>query len=369
MSEVPDRRTPDREQIRPVKRRVEDQLIALPGVVGVDIGEKVSRGAPTGSESIVVHVNQKVDVSQLPADQLIPAEIDGIPTDVVEHRIRLQAHLEPFAGSSGAPASAVDTTDTRRYRPLAGGASLGPFRPVPRGGTVVDGPPGEYLVAGTLGALVTDRRTGRTLALTNFHVAAVDTGWRAGDLQLQPSRIDDGTMAGSPIGTVQRAIISERVDGAAVLLAPGTQWYPGIIGIGPVRGRAAARVGQTVRKRGRTTGLRHGTVSSVDFTVQIDFGGETGVRTLRDQVRIDRDPSEAEFSAGGDSGSAVVDDRGRVVGLLFAGEEDGSFGLANPIDAVLDELGVKLTTPKSAARRAARAARDARAARAARLRP
>ncbi|HEY5553802.1 MAG TPA: hypothetical protein VIK43_02610, partial [Cellulomonas sp.] len=42
--------------------------------------------------------------------------------------------------------------------------------------------------------------------------------------------------------------------------------------------------------RGRPTGLRHGTVSSVDFTVQIDFGGETGVRTLRDQVRIDRDP-------------------------------------------------------------------------------
>jgi hypothetical protein len=268
MSEVPDRRNPDREQIRPVKRRVEDQLIALPGVVGVDIGEKVSRGEPTGSESIVVHVNRKVDVSQLPEDQLIPAEIDGIPTDVVSHRIRLQAHLVPVAGSAV------------------------PFRPVPRGASVVDGAPGEYLVAGTLGAFVTDRRTDRTLAVTNFHVAAVDTGWRAGDLQLQPSRIDDGAMAGSPIGTVQRAVVSDRVDGAAVLLAPGTQWYPGVIGIGPVKGRAVARIGQTVRKRGRSTGLRHGTVRSVDFTVQIDFGGETGVRTLRDQVRIDRDPTE-----------------------------------------------------------------------------
>ncbi|NMM30543.1 MAG: peptidase S32, partial [Cellulomonas sp.] len=335
MSEVPDRRTPDREQIRPVKRRVEDRLIALPGVVGVDIGEKVSRGEPTGSESIVVHVNHKVDVSQLPEDQLIPAEIDGIPTDVVEHRIRLQSHLVPVAGSAAPPTPGADTTDARRYRPLAGGASMGPFRPVPRGASAVDGAPGEYLVAGTLGAFVTDRRTGRTLALTNFHVAAVDTGWRAGDLQLQPSRIDDGAMAGSPIGTVQRAVVSDRVDGAAVLLSPGMQWYPGVIGIGPVKGRAVARIGQTVRKRGRTTGLRHGTVSSVDFTVQIDFGGETGVRTLRDQVRIDRDPTETEFSARGDSGSVVVDDRGRVVGLLFAGEEDGSFALANPIDAVL----------------------------------
>jgi hypothetical protein len=308
MSEVPDRWTHEREQIRPVKRRVEDQLIALPGVVGVDIGEKVSRGEPTGSQSIVVHVNKKVDVSRLPADQLIPAEIDGIPTDVVEHRIRLQAHLVPFAGSAAASTPAADTTDTRRYRPLAGGASMGPLRPVHRGASVVDGDPGEYLVAGTLGAFVTDRRTGRTLALTNFHVAAVDTGWRAGDLQLQPSRIDDGSMAGSSIGTVQRAVISDRVDGAAVLLSPGTQWYPGVIGIGPIKGRASARAGQRVRKRGRTTRLRHGTVSSVDFTVQIDFGGETGVRTLRDQVRIDRDPTETEFSAGGDSGSVVVDD-------------------------------------------------------------
>ena len=154
---------------------------------------------------------------------------------------------------------------------------------------------------------------------------------------------------------MQRAVVSDRVDGAAVLLSPGMQWYPGVIGIGPVKGRAAARIGQTVRERDRTTGLRHGTVSAVDVTVQIDFGGETDVRPLRDQVRIDRDPTETELSTRGDSGSVVVDDRGRVDGLLFAGEDDRCFALANPIDAVLDELGVKLATPKSVARRAARA--------------
>ena len=48
-----------RDDIRPVKRAWEDVLLARPGVVGVDIAEKVSDGAPTGRLAIVVHVEVK----------------------------------------------------------------------------------------------------------------------------------------------------------------------------------------------------------------------------------------------------------------------------------------------------------------------
>ncbi|MEV4902729.1 hypothetical protein AB0K08_15485 [Citricoccus sp. NPDC055426] len=42
--------------IRPVKESVEDELLARPGVVGVDIGERVSGGHGTGELGILVFV-------------------------------------------------------------------------------------------------------------------------------------------------------------------------------------------------------------------------------------------------------------------------------------------------------------------------
>ena len=81
----------DRTRVRAVKERVEDDLLAIPGVTGVDIDEKVTGGTPTGVGCIVVFVSDKRPPEEVPAGQLIPAEIDGVPTDVRELRINLQA--------------------------------------------------------------------------------------------------------------------------------------------------------------------------------------------------------------------------------------------------------------------------------------
>src|SRR4051812_32862219 len=95
--------------IRPVKQRVEDDLLARPGVVGVDINEKVSGGRPTGELSIVVYVEEKKPEDQLDPGQAIPAEIDGIPTDVKEERIELHAasvavdEITPFVDATKYP--------------------------------------------------------------------------------------------------------------------------------------------------------------------------------------------------------------------------------------------------------------------------
>ena len=43
-----------REVIRPIKRMVEDEFLSRPGVIGVDIGEKITGGRPTGRAAIVV---------------------------------------------------------------------------------------------------------------------------------------------------------------------------------------------------------------------------------------------------------------------------------------------------------------------------
>ncbi len=67
-----------------VKRRVEDDLLRLPGVHGVSVEPKRTGGRETGRAAIVVFVTRKRSGAELPAPERIPSEIDGVPTDVVE---------------------------------------------------------------------------------------------------------------------------------------------------------------------------------------------------------------------------------------------------------------------------------------------
>ncbi|MBO9556802.1 trypsin-like peptidase domain-containing protein, partial [Cellulomonas sp.] len=338
-------RTPQdltREQIRPTKRNIENALIARPGVVGVDIGEKWSDGRPTGRQAIVVHVERKLGDGEIAEQDRIPATIDGVPTDVVEHRVRLL---------SSSPAVGERDVVRGRVRPLAGGLSLGPADPV----TVpVDGHAQRRSVNGTLGVVVTDRLSGRALGLTNWHVAAGDGLEDAGSTWIQPALADGGDPRRDRVGALVRGALTDTIDAAVVALAPGAPWVPGVLGIGAVTGAAAAAEDGVVRKYGRTTGLRTGRVVSTDYTTSVDFGPGTGWRTLRDQIRIEPDEGAEAFSSEGDSGSAVVDEHGRVVALLWAGEDDGSYSVASPIADVLDTLGVDVATVETARAAAAR---------------
>ena len=78
---------PGRVDLRPVKRAVEDALLARAGVVGVDIAEKLTDGQPAGVLAIVVHVEVKRGADELDAADRIPQHVQGVPTDVVVHRI------------------------------------------------------------------------------------------------------------------------------------------------------------------------------------------------------------------------------------------------------------------------------------------
>lgn len=309
--------------IRPTKEQVEDELLALDGVVGVDIGEKISDGRPTGEMSIVVYVQEKKAPSRVAKSQKIPSEVDGVPTDVQELVIELQGGPGLYAGDP--------LSDTSKHTTIRGGISIGPAR---------------HPNAGTGGAMVRDTTTGAVSILTNFHVACVDTSWSAGEPVLQPGRYDSGDPATDQVGTLTRGVLSELVDGAVVRLGAGEAWADEVVDIGAVAGSTAAAVGMAVQKRGRTTEHTHGEVVSVDATVSLDYGDGVGVRTLRHQVSIRPTGGAARFSDRGDSGSVVLTGGAQVVGLLFAGARDGSLTFANPIAAALSELQVTLNPPR-----------------------
>ena len=319
--------------IRPVKQRIEDELLAKPGVVGVDINEKVVDGRPTGELAIVVYVEEKKPKSRVAAKDLIPAEIEGIPTDVKQEKIELHTAMASVL-------EAAPQVDPTKYTTLHGGISMGPCRSVHLEPPDVPSA-GDYIFVGTLGAIVKDRSSGASMALTNFHVACVDTGWNPGDAMCQPGRNDGGSCPADTFGHLTRATLSEHVDGSVVTIDAGHGTSCTVEQIGNVKGKATAVLNSAVRKRGRTTGLTFGKVDSVDASVTIDYGDGLGSHTLRNQIRVVPDTSQsAQFSDHGDSGSVVMDGDNKVVGLLFGGSSAATY--ANPIQYVLDELQVDL---------------------------
>ncbi len=323
-----------RAAIRPVKESVEDQLLARPGVTGVDIGEKFSGGKPTGELSIVVYVAEKKKKDDLGSKDVIPKTVNGVKTDVQELVIELQAAAQRLEADA--------QIDATTYAELHGGISIGPSRSVFMSPPDVPAP-GNYVFVGTLGAMVKDRATDATMALTNFHVACVNDGWSVGDRMVQPGRPDGGAPATQEFGQLTRAQLTENTDGAVITVDAGEAWDYTVEGVGDVAGTATATNGMAVQKRGRTTEHTFGDVGSTDATVSIDYKDGLGVRTLRHQIRIDTNTSlSTRFSDQGDSGSVVMDMSRNVVGLLFAGSTDGSTTFANPIGVALDELGVDL---------------------------
>jgi hypothetical protein len=311
---------PTTQDIIALKQSVEQQYLGQPGVTAVDVGYKYVGGKRTDEVAIRVHVAKKSD--RVPKAQKVPETIEGVLTDVLERTYELQVVAEKITASPLA--------DTGHYSPLVGGISMGPSRAV-----------GGFIFAGTLGAIVKDNATNARAALTNFHVACVDTGWHVGDRQVQPSRIDGGSVPSDEFGQILRATLSSHVDGAIVQLDSSRTSQGSVVDIGPIKGTAAAVLGSAVRKRGRTTGLTHGTIDGLSASVSIDYGDGLGTHTLTNQITIATDTTQNPlFSDHGDSGSVVVDASGYVVGLLFAG--GGTTTFANPIASALSELSVSL---------------------------
>lgn len=326
------------EEVRRVKAQFTDLLLGKSNVVGCGVGYKEVAGTRTGELCVVVSVAQKVSREQLAPENLVPQALEGVRTDVQETGVirALQAR-------------------TDKWRPAPGGVSCGHVA----------------ITAGTLGCLVT--RGGQVYILSNNHVLADSNEGQPGDPILQPGPHDGGTLD-DQIATLEEFVpINFGTDGATCPIATGLadvfnglaqifgsrhrmrafQVNPEmnlvdaaiarplstnsvkkeILEIGEPQGVGEGTLGLRVRKSGRTTGLTSGEITQVDATVRVGYGaGNTA--TFTDQLIA------GPMSSGGDSGSAVLDEDGRVVGLLFAGSS--STTVINRIQNVLDALNVSV---------------------------
>lgn len=286
----------------------------FPEIVSVDLGIRWTDGKQVNEMVWRVFVKEKKAANLLKPEEMIPKEIEGLRTDVFTY---LPISLEE---------------DISSYRPMWGGAQIA----ASGGGS------------GTMGCFVTDNLNSNYVCiLSNSHVLGTAAGFITG----QPNAASAAYCCcdATGVATVVRGIIGTVGGGAANIIDASIARVMGelpadtrnvyyannILEIGPVFGSSAGvMMGDVVRKRGRTTELTVGTVQSTNTTVALT-GGPTYTSNQIDVAPTAAFPS---FSARGDSGSALVNNRNQVVGLHFAG--NGTNGYSNLVANVIAGMNI-----------------------------
>jgi hypothetical protein len=278
------------------QERYHPTAMRIPGVHGTSVGLKRVDGELTREFAIVIHLTKKRSAKDVPPNERIPKEIEGFPTDVIEHD-------QPEPCSDGS-----------KRRPVLGGAQLA------IGSTY-----------GTLGCIVKDSRYSTYYALSNYHVLFPGNVAAANVFQPKTDPVCD------MIGNSKQGILTSYVDCAYCTLdSHGVTWTAQIIDLGGVTGSRTvtwADLPYAVKKRGRTTLLTTGRITSIYYS-----GRRTDGWVFQAQQYIET--NGGNFSEPGDSGSVLVDNDVKVVGLLWGSA--GSNGAASPIDSVRAALQIEV---------------------------
>ena len=318
-------------------------LLNKRNVVGMGLGYKEVNGLKTDEKSVVVLVKKKVKLEKMDNKDVVPQSIKGVKTDIIEVGQLQFLKLR-----------------TERIRPVQPGISIGHYK----------------ISAGTLGAIVKDKKNGDLLMLSNNHVLANisngnDDRAKKGDEILQPGVYDGGTKEQDVVGHLERLIpirrgsdvdcprarnfekllneflytirpnygvklfkkgVENTVDCAVAKPIDGNIIDNNILDIGKVRGVVQPKLGMKIKKSGRTTAISKGEIKLINAVVEVQIT-ETESAVFSEQIIT------TPMSSPGDSGSLVLDSNNKAVGLLFAGSNKAT--ICNDINNVLNSLDVE----------------------------
>jgi hypothetical protein len=292
-------------------------------LTAVGAGRKYVNGKPSDTHAVRFYVERKIPESLIPKEHVLPREIGGVPTDVIQ--------MGRFELCAAFPAPV-----TGRFRPVQPGCSCSFQAPPPDQG---------MLTASTIGAIV--QAGGKSFILSNNHALANANALPPGTPIFHPGLLDQPDLTTDQIASLTSFVpistdAHNVVDCAIAELLDGVPFSSEIL---PDVGRLssaepiAAAEGMTVIKAGRTTSATVGTVVEINGTVPVLYQA-VGIVTFDQQIFVQ--DTNGPFSGSGDSGALVVDQASRAgTGLLFAKTPDG-FTACNPLGAVLTALGVTL---------------------------
>lgn len=321
--------------LRNIKEKHLKKLKKKKNVVGIGIGYKYVDGKKTNDLCIQFSVRAKMALQDIKKKDLIPKEVDGALTDVIQLG-EIKSEQDPKL----------------RYRPAPAGVSVGH----------------RDITAGTLGIWV--RKNDKWCILSNNHVLANSNDGNIGESILQPGPYDGGNMSDviallsefvaiewteipsdcpfsklfarvvnwfmklfgrkSRLKAIQIQAGTNLVDAAlAEAIREGQDVDNRIMKIGKITSIGYGELGMKIKKYGRTTAYTEGEIIQVDASILVTYG-EGKSAWFEDQLVA------GNMSAGGDSGSAVISDENNLVGLLFAGSDEST--IINRIQNVQDAL-------------------------------
>lgn len=318
---------------KPVHDWADANARALANVHSIGIGFKRINGqAVPQTLAVRFFVIQKLPGESLQPEFVIPNEIEGMPTDIVE-----------------APTSSIDIMSFDRDSPCLTSSSTS-VRPLLSGLALA--PPNAF-GSGTLAWFCRSRHImdaldpGANYILSNWHVLT-NYGTRP---MLASIRQPPATPQSFEIARSHRVISPlpfpqpNFVDAGIAKLNPSLAFDLRVREIGQINSSPLTpAIGRRVRKFGPMSCNTTGIITDFPFltAIQTTFGNETKKYLFSDQVRIVSD-SATPFSRHGDSGSLILDEQHkRPVALLFGLESGGAATYASPIDAVCQDLEIEL---------------------------
>lgn len=287
-----------------------------PGIQGMGLGERYTQGKQQKDLALRVYVEKKKPLSKVknkvPENLTIPG-LGVFHTDVIEIGKVQQESM------------------TQKVRPAMPGSGLAHIK----------------VSVGTFGCLVLKKQDPKSLyILSNSHVLADAGTARLGDKIIQPGRYDGGkapTDIIAKLSDFKPFVFGKNgypnfID-AAIAKVPASKVVMAIriIGRAPTGVSKFLRRGMNVHKVGRTTDYTVGKITDINYRLYLKYkkpGGKSGFVGLKDQVLCTR------YTAAGDSGAVVMNTRGKLIGLHFAGSQSAS--IFNRIEHVFRQLDLEL---------------------------
>jgi hypothetical protein len=181
--------------------------------------------------------------------------------------------------------------------------------------------------AGSLCCIVQDA-DGQNYLLSSYY----NFSGKPGDSVLQPGAFDGGKPDKNEVARLSKSDGNQLV--ALASLLPGIPFNNEIPGIGKISAIGPpVNIGDIVTLVGRTSGAVRGRVKSIGADVNV-FLPDRKVVVLKDVVIAEK------ISNAGDGGAPILDEKGRLVGILWGGGRDTSIFI--PIDRILQQLNVRL---------------------------
>jgi hypothetical protein len=309
-----------------VPRNVREHILQKENVHSVGIGLEKKNGSYTGNVCVTVIVEQKVPLSELLPEHIVPFKLNGVVVDVIEDDIPTPAD-ESLANPGNNNELQTKVRNTA-ISPLAGGiaGSGGSFGTFPGSARLQD-------------------EDGNFVSITNRHIACEQNEDCTGDSLFQP-RTDQ--QSSRFVGAVKRlgpfdpnGPAEDNIDVATIIHNEDeVELSNRYFGLRKQVEFANPELGRRIVNAGARTGFTSGFVTDIDVSTNVGFQPEsipfTGlVRYVSDGI-----------TAGGDSGSIVgyvtPDGDMQPVGNNFAGTSTS--GVAMPFGKIQSFFG-PLTTP------------------------